>query len=87
MADFKKFLNDEKTMFIFSFLWGMAIAVVLMRKCMDGYCVVVKGPEEEQIKDKVFKVEGKCYTFDPKISECKKNAVPVRPDVKKDELF
>ena len=59
-------------MFIFSFLWGLGIAVLLMRKCMDGYCVVVQGPKKEEIKDNIFKVDGKCYTFEPKLAKCEK---------------
>lgn len=85
--DLSKTLSSEKSIFIISFLWGMAIAVLLMRKCMDGYCVVVKGPEKNDIEGKVFKVDDKCYEFEPKIAECKKNDLPIKSDLKKDDLF
>lgn len=69
--DIKKILKDEKSIFIFSFLWGLGLAVIVMRKCMDGYCIVVHGPEKNDIENKIFKVSDKCYTFDTEVSKCK----------------
>jgi len=87
--NFKKILNNDRAVFVMSFMWGMAISVLLLRKCMDGYCVVVKGPKKNEIEDKVFKVDGKCYNFEPKVSECKKNKLPIKSDVikEKNSLF
>lgn len=81
--NFKKILNNERTVFVMSFMWGMAISVLLLRKCMDGYCVVVKGPDKKEINGNVFKVDGKCYNFEPKISKCKENKLPIKSDVVK----
>jgi hypothetical protein len=85
----KKSLNNDRIVFVMSFMWGIGLAVILLRKCMDGYCVVVKGPEKKDIEGNVFKVDGECYNFKPEISKCNKNKLPIKSDVleKKNSLF
>jgi len=70
--NFKKLLKDEKTIFTMSFIWGMAFAVLILRKCMDGYCVVIHGPEKKEIEGNVFKVDGKCYKFNTEVTKCER---------------
>jgi hypothetical protein len=53
-----------------SFVWGLAIAILLFRKCADGHCYVVHGPPRNEIENKVFKVEDECYRMTPKASKC-----------------
>jgi len=83
--DLKKTLNSEKSIFVISFIWGMALAVMCLRKCTDGYCVVVNGPKKEDIEGNIYKVDGKCYKFESRTSECKKNNLPIKPDVLKNK--
>jgi hypothetical protein len=60
----------EQTVTIMSFVWGLAIAILLFRKCADGHCYVVHGPPRNEIENKVFKVEDECYRMTPKASKC-----------------
>ena len=76
-------LNNERNIFIMSFLWGMGLAVILLRKCMDGYCIVVKGPDKKEIEGNIFKVDDKCYKFDSHITTCKENKLPLKSDIRK----
>ncbi len=73
--DIKTVINNAKSVFLFSFLWGMGIAIILMRKCMDGYCVVIQGPNKKDIENKIYKVKDKCYTFETEVSPCKKENI------------
>lgn len=73
----KKILNNEKTIFFISFIWGFAIAVLLLRKCMDGYCIVIKGPDKKDIEGNVYKVDNKCYNFKSKKSKCDKDSIKI----------
>lgn len=54
-----------------SALLGFGLAAMFKKVCNDGHCVVVKGPAFEDIKDKVFVFEDKCYQYTPKAVSCK----------------
>ena len=43
---------------------------MLKQTCKSGRCVVIKGPKSELIKDKVFKIEDKCYKYVPYPIDC-----------------
>ena len=68
----KKMLSNKRTVFMISFLWGMGLAFIIFSKCYKGYCIVIKGPKQKDINDKIFKFEEECYKFKPKITKCMK---------------
>ena len=57
---------------VISIILGLGLASLFKRVCRDNDCVIIKGPELSSIKDKVFKFEDKCYTYEPELTKCKK---------------
>jgi len=58
---------------LISAMLGLGLAALFKKVCNDGHCVVVKGPPFEDIKDKVFVFEDKCYQYSPKAASCSKS--------------
>ena len=57
---------------VVSIILGLGLASLFKRVCRDNDCLIIKGPELGNIKDKVFKFEEKCYTYEPELTKCKK---------------
>lgn len=75
MSKISDMLNNPRTITIISFIWGMGVAFILLNRCMDGHCVVIQGPPQKEIQNKVFKVDDVCFTFEPKVTDCVKDAI------------
>lgn len=57
---------------VISVILGLGLAAVFKQVCNEGHCLIIKGPPYEEIKDKVFVFEDKCYKYKPKAVSCKK---------------
>lgn len=57
---------------LISALLGLGLATIFKKVCNDGHCVIIKGPPYQEIKDKVFVFEDKCYKYTPKAVSCPK---------------
>jgi hypothetical protein len=40
---------------------------------LEEHCYIIKGPNPNLIKDKVYQYDKQCYQFNPYVSGCKKN--------------
>lgn len=58
--------------FIISAILGLGLAAMFRKVCNDGHCIIIKGPPYEDIKDKTFVFEDKCYQYTPKAVSCPK---------------
>lgn len=57
---------------IVSVIIGLGLASFFRKVCKDGRCVVIKGPDVQEIKEKVYKIDNECYQYTPVITDCKK---------------
>ena len=68
--DIKNILQNPVTKIIISIIWGLGLATLFQRICKDRNCIVLKGPNPNKIKDKIFKYNNKCYIYHPELSNC-----------------
>lgn len=50
-------------------LFGFALATLFQRVCKDK-CIVFESPPLADLRDKVFKANDGCYTYEPVIVKC-----------------
>ena len=55
---------------IISFLFGIAIVMVLAPICHGKRCIVVKAPPIHEVKESVYQIGAKCYKFDTVVLDC-----------------
>lgn len=55
---------------IISFLFGIAIVMVLAPICHGKGCIVVKAPPIHEVKESVYQIGAKCYKFDTVVLDC-----------------
>ncbi len=60
---FDRFVNSSTGRIIVSVIWGLGIAALFRRACKGRDCLIVKGPDPNQLRDKSFRFNDKCYRY------------------------
>lgn len=60
---------------IISFLFGIALIVVLAPICRGKDCIIVKAPPVHEIKESIYQIGSKCYKFDTVLLDCPASGV------------
>ena len=68
-----KFLRTQSGKYVMSLLLGIGLASFFRFVCRDKNCIVFAGPPIEDIKDKIYKNQDKCYKLVPTATKCSKN--------------
>jgi hypothetical protein len=65
-----KFFHSETGKHMLSIILGLGIASLFRKVCKERNCIVFKAPPLEDLKDKVYKYNNKCYTYNPVSMKC-----------------
>ena len=58
---------------VLSVLLGFGLATMFRISCKDNRCLRFVGPNLEELREKTFKMDGKCYKVTPHYSACAKD--------------
>ena len=67
-------LNLFKTKYgkiVFSIILAFGLASILRIACKNANLVIIKGPPIENVKDKIFSFDNKCYSYKTVNTSCK----------------
>jgi hypothetical protein len=70
MVNFGKFVHTQTGKYIMSILLGFGLASLFRIVCKDKECVVFHAPPLEEIKDKIYSYDNKCYKYTPSATKC-----------------
>ena len=65
-----KFFHSETGKQMLSIILGLGIASLFRNVCKDKNCIIFKAPPLDDIKDKVYKYNNKCYKYNPVSVKC-----------------
>jgi len=65
-----RFLHTGHGRIIMSVLLGFGLATLFRTVCKGKNCIIVKAPEFEEVNGKIFKHDGKCYTYKSEGTKC-----------------
>jgi hypothetical protein len=68
-----KFFHTESGKYLMSIILGFGLATLFRSACKGKNCLIMKAPPLDDIKDKVYKHEDKCYKFKPVTTKCDAN--------------
>jgi hypothetical protein len=71
---FGKFVHTQTGKIIMSILLGFGLASLFRTVCKDNNCIVFHAPPLDELKDKIYKNNGKCVKYNPVASKCSLNA-------------
>lgn len=63
MVEFGKFVHTQTGKYIMSILLGFGLASLFRTVCKEKNCVLFQAPPLENIKDKIYNYENKCYKY------------------------
>ena len=65
-----KFVHSELGRYLMSIILGLGLATFFRRMCNGKNCIISKAPPLEEIEDKIYKFDGKCYKFERLSRKC-----------------
>jgi hypothetical protein len=68
-----KLVKSNTGKYVMSILLGVGLATFFRSICKGKKCVVYTAPPLEDIEDKVYKFDGKCYKFERSSIKCDSN--------------
>jgi hypothetical protein len=68
-----RFIHTENGKLIMSILLGFGLASLFRAICKDKDCLIFHAPPLEEIKDKIYKHDNKCYKYTTKSTTCDKS--------------
>jgi hypothetical protein len=68
-----KFVKSDTGKYIMSILLGIGLATFFRKVCQGKNCSVYRAPPLDEIEDKIYKFDGKCYKFERSSSSCNSN--------------
>ena len=60
---------------IISALLGLGIAIMFSRACSGRNCIVVRGPNPNNIEGKIYQFNDDCYSFKSHMTSCNKKPI------------
>ena len=67
---FEKFIQTDAGRVLMSIILGVGLATLFKVSCKDRNCLLMRAPALEQLNDKIYKVEDKCYKFKSNPTKC-----------------
>lgn len=64
-----KFFNDPTGIIIVSILLGLGLASLFRRACKNN-CIILKGPDQNEIINNIYNFDDKCYKFKTRMVKC-----------------
>ena len=68
-----KFINSKSGIYITSILLGLGLAAIFRTVCKGDNCIIFYAPPIEDIENKIFKQDGKCYSYQMVSTKCDAN--------------
>lgn len=65
-----KFVKTHTGKYVMSIILGIGLATVFRSICKGKDCIVYKAPPLDEIQDKIYKFNGKCYNFERMSGDC-----------------
>lgn len=62
--------NNEYVAIFVSCLLGFGLASMFRTVCKSNDCVIVRGPSIKEVQKNVYKIDDKCYKYNPKSTTC-----------------
>lgn len=73
-----KFVHSQTGKIIMSIILGIGLATFFRAVCKGKHCRIIASPPMEEIDNKTYKFNDKCYTFEKKAINCQINKNTVK---------
>jgi hypothetical protein len=67
-----KFVKSNTGKYVVSILLGLGLATIFRKVCKDNECIIFNAPDLNEVENKIYKQDGKCYKYDLVSTKCNK---------------
>jgi len=68
-----KFVHTKTGKYVMSIILGFGLATLFRTVCKDKNCIIFHAPPLDEIENKIYKQDNKCYTFKNESTKCSSN--------------
>ena len=68
--DVKQLFSTPTGSIIVSIILGLGLAAVFRRACSGNRCIVIRGPNPNDVAQNYYKVNEQCFKYTPVFTEC-----------------
>ena len=72
MGFLNKISKDKYGKILLSIIWGIGLATLFRKVCKGRSCIIMKGPKPNEVDNKVYRFNKKCYKYKAYSTTCKK---------------
>jgi hypothetical protein len=65
-----KFVKTNTGKYVMSILLGLGLATIFREVCKDNECIVFYAPNLNEVENKIYKQDGKCYKYSLVSTKC-----------------
>ena len=69
----QNFLHSTTGKYLLSILLGLGLSTLFRETCKGKNCLIFQAPPDDEIKDKIYKHENKCYKYKTVSTDCNNN--------------
>jgi len=73
MLNFDKYVHTQTGKYILSIILGLGLASLFRSVCKGKNCIVFYAANIEDIQNKIYKTDNRCYKYEPILSKCSKD--------------
>jgi hypothetical protein len=63
-------LHSKRGKILISIIWGLGLACIFRKVCVNNSCVIYKPPISNYIISNIYTHDGKCYKFYTETTSC-----------------
>lgn len=68
----KNLAKDDLGKTIISVIVGLGLASLFRKVCNDRSCIIIRGPPIEDVTNKIYSFDDKCYKYEVENTSCPK---------------
>jgi hypothetical protein len=65
-----KFVKSNTGKYVVSILLGLGLATIFREVCKDNECIIFNAPDLNEVENKIYKQDGKCYKYNLVSTKC-----------------
>ena len=65
-----KFVKTDTGKYVVSILLGLGLATIFREVCKDNECIIFYAPDLNEVENKIYKQDGKCYKYSLVSTKC-----------------
>jgi hypothetical protein len=63
-------LKNKNFQVLISVVWGLGLAMFFKKTCKERGCIIIKGPKPDEMHNKIFSFNDKCYKYTAQSTSC-----------------